>query len=218
MLTYSAQMTIQSVKLFYFMLLAAIITFGGCSNKQGNFNAISSFSRNYVNAVIEIPAGTNQRIKYIEMDGVFLVDRSGDDEGIIDFLPAPGNYGFVPGTFMDPVLGGDGEPVKIMVIAENMPTGTVLEVIPLLVMYFNENSGFGQNLVIPVIIATPASSRLQVINAFDYEDLFADYPEMVDILITWVASFRGQGSDELRAMGDGEVAINEIEKWEIRRQ
>lgn len=199
------------------LLIATLLASGGCSNKQmRNFNAIPSFSRNYVNAVIEIPAGTNQRIKYSEMDRMFLIDQSAGPGGIIDFLPAPGNYGFVPGTFMDPVMGGDGEPLKILVIAESLPTGTVMEVIPLLVLYFTEYIS-GQELVIPTIISVPASHRHQVINAFNYEDLFESYPDLVDILVKWFASFRGVSPDDLRAMGDGDVAVNEVGKWEIRR-
>jgi inorganic pyrophosphatase len=200
-----------------FILVSALCGTGGCSNKQmRNFNSIPSFSRDYVNVVIEIPAGTNQRIRYSEDERRFYLDESGGAGGIIDFLPSPGNFGFVPGTFMDPVMGGDGHPLKILVIAESLPTGTVMEVIPLLVLYFNDYST-GHRLVVPIIISIPASHRHQVINAFYYEELFESYPGLVDILIEWFAAFNGVTPDDLRAMGDGEVAVNEVKKWETRR-
>jgi inorganic pyrophosphatase len=203
--------------LFLIILVSTLTGTPGCSNRQTrNFNSIPSFSRDYVNVVVEIPAGTSQRIRYSEDDRRFYIDESAGAGGIIDFLPCPGNFGFVPGTFMDPVMGGNGEPLKILVIAESLPTGTVMEVIPLLVLYFNDYST-GHRLVVPIIISIPASHRHQVIGAFDYEELFENYPGLVDILIEWFAVFNGVTPDDLRAMGDGEVAINEVKKWEIRR-
>ena len=208
--------------LFQFLLFVVIISFlgslAGCSNKQmRNFNAIPTFTINYVNAVIEIPAGTNRKIAYNEEKRMFLVDQADGEDRTVDFLPYPANYGFVPGTFIDPVMGGDGDPVDIMVISESLPTGTVLEVIPLLVLYFDDDSGYAGRLTDPKIIAVPASERLRVIRADNYEDLFDNYPGVVDILIKWFVSYKGPGVKELKAMGDGEVALNEIRKWELRR-
>ena len=200
------------------VLLLIILTVYGCSNKQmRNFNAIPSFSMGYVNAVIEIPAGTNREIYYNEEQRMFLPEQIDGNDRIIDFLPYPVNYGFVPGTFIDPVMGGDGDPVDIMVISESMPTGSVLEVIPLLVLYFQGDTGYESRLTDPKIVAIPANPRLRIIAANNYEDLFDNYPDLVDILITWFTAYKGQGVHELRAMGDGDVAINEIRKWEIRR-
>ena len=208
--------------LFQFLLFPVIIFFlislSGCSNKQmRNFNAIPTFTMSYVNAVIEIPAGTNRKISYNEEKRMFLVEQDDGADRVVDFLPYPANYGFVPGTFIDPVMGGDGDPVDIMVISESLPTGTVLEVIPLLVLYFDYDSGYASHLTDPKIIAIPASERLRVIRADNYEDLFDNYPGVVDILIKWFVSYKGPGVKELKAMGDGEVALNEIRKWELRR-
>jgi inorganic pyrophosphatase len=206
------------INLKFVLFLPALLfpAFSGCGNNQmRNFNAIPSFSRNHVNAVIEIPAGTNQRIKYFETDKMFLVDQDGNG-GIIDFLPCPGNFGFVPSTFLDPVMGGDGNPVKIFVISEHVPTGTVMEVIPLLVLYFTDGPENGQ-LTIPKVVAVPASVSRQVIKAQSYEDLFNDYPGLVDMLVKWFVSTEVSDTYDLKALGDGEVAIKEIQKWEIRR-
>ncbi len=208
--------------LLQFLILTVFISsftpLTGCSNKQmRNFNAIPTFTMNYVNAVIEIPAGTNRKISYNEEKRMFLVEQVNGKDQVVDFLPYPANYGFVPGTFIDPVMGGDGDPVDILVISESLPTGTVLEVIPLLVLYFEDDSGYGNRLTDPKIIAIPASERLRVISALNYEDLFEKYPSLVDILIKWFLSYKGPGMKELKAMGDGEVAQNEIRKWEIRR-
>ena len=183
-----------------------------------NFNAIPTFTQNHVNAVIEIPAGTNQKLEYNIEKKMFLVEQSDGSEQIIDFLPSPGNYGFVPGTFLDPIMGGNGDPIDILILSESLPTGTTIEVIPLLILYFTIDPGINSPVTVPKIIAVPASERLRIVNAVNYEELFDNYPEIVDILVIWLQKYyKDAGSMMLKAMGDGEVAVNEIRKWDIMR-
>ena len=46
---------------------------------------------------------------------------------IVNFLPYPANYGFIPSTFMDKKKGGDGDALDILLISEHMVTGTVVD-------------------------------------------------------------------------------------------
>jgi inorganic pyrophosphatase len=201
------------------LMLIVLFSFNGCGNKQmRNFNAIPPFTRNHVNAVIEIPAGTNKKLEYNIEKKMFLAEHSNGSEHFIDFLPCPGNYGFVPGTFLDPIMGGDGDPIDILILSESLPTGTIIEVIPLLVLYFSVDPEAKSPVMIPKIIAVPASEGLRIINAVNYEELFDHYPDIVDILIKWFQNYnKSAGPHELKAMGDGEVALNEIRKWDIMR-
>ncbi len=202
------------------LLLPVILLWvvSGCGNRQTyDFSMTPAFSGDYVNAVVEISAGTNRIIVYDQDSRMFIWEQENGSEKLVDFLPYPANYGFVPGTFTDPVLGGDGRPVAIMVICESVPTGTVIEVIPLLVLYFDDDLSPRSRLTDPVVISVPARERQRVIRAGTYEDLFDDYPDLVDILVRWFGSYKGTGSRQLRAMGDGDVALNEIGKWEVRR-
>jgi inorganic pyrophosphatase len=201
------------------LILIFLFAIQGCGNKQmRNFNAIPPFTRNHVNAVIEIPAGTNKRLEYNIDKKMFLAEHSNGSAGFIEFLPSPGNYGFVPGTFLDPVMGGSGNPIDILVLSESLPTGTIIEVIPLLILYFAVDQETSSTVTEPKIIAVPASEGLRIINAVNYEELFDNYPDVVDILVKWFQNYnKGNGSRELKAMGDGEVAVNEIRKWDIMR-
>lgn len=182
-----------------------------------DFSKYPAFSRGYTNAVIEIPAGTNRIINWDAESRMFVAEQEDNEDKLVDFLPFPANYGFVPGTFTDPVLGGEGQPVAVMIICESVPTGTVMEVVPLLVLYFDDDNVTRSNLTDPVVIAVPARESQRVIQAGSYEDLFDDYPDLMDILVKWFVSYRGSGSKRLRAMGDGDVAMKEIKKWEVRR-
>jgi inorganic pyrophosphatase len=60
----------------------------------------------YVNAIIEVPKGSRTKFKYDEKQGLFLFDK---------ILPIgqsfPFDFGFVPST-----IGGDGDPLDILVL------------------------------------------------------------------------------------------------------
>ena len=74
-----------------------------------------------VTGVVEIPAGTRNKIEYDETLGVFRLDRT-----LYSPVEYPFEYGFIPST-----LGGDGDPLDLLVLTSE-PTfpGCVLEVRP----------------------------------------------------------------------------------------
>lgn len=205
-----------------FIYLILLIAFAACTPNPGkqmrNFNAIPSFSSEYVNAVIEIPAGTNKKYEYSEEKKMFLADYIDGKERIVDFLPYPGNYGFVPSTYLDPKLGGDGDAIDILVISESVPTGTMIEVIPIWIMYFDDSSSITEHKEKdPKIIAVPADPKYRVIEATTYNELQSKYPDIVMILERWFLSYKGKDIMKVVAWGDGDMAIKEIEKWQINR-
>ena len=78
-------------------------------------------------AVIEIPAGTTTKIEFQgKVEG--FTARNGPEGAIrrVRFLPYPGNYGFIPETCQSVELGGDGDPLDVLVISDSVPTGTEL--------------------------------------------------------------------------------------------
>jgi inorganic pyrophosphatase len=201
-------------------ILIMILLIAGCKPNTGkqmrNFNAIPSFSSDYVNAVIEIPAGTNKKYEYRLDKKMFLADYIDGKERMVDFLPYPGNYGFVPNTYMDPKLGGDGDPLDILVIAESVKTGTMLEVIPIWIIYFEDRSDLAELREMDYkIIAVPADFEKRVITAISFEELQLNYPDILFILERWFLSYKGRGVMKVTAWGDGEDAMNEIKKWQI---
>jgi len=72
--------------------------------------------------VVEIPAGSNHKIEINTNSGAFEVDQQDGKDRVVDFLPYPGNYGFVPGTKMSKAAGGDGDALDILLIAESQAT------------------------------------------------------------------------------------------------
>lgn len=160
--------------------------------------------------VVEIPAGTNKKIEYNYETNTFPPDVKNGVTRVIDFLPYPGNYGFVPSTLMDHVRGGDGDALDILLIAEHVPSGTVIEVEPIGVIVLSDN---GENDT--KIIAIPAEDNLKV---FDV-DSAGQYPENYEavkaIVKLWFLNYKGGGKMDFKQWGDEKSARTVIEKWKI---
>jgi len=98
-----------------FIVLA--FSFFSCEEPAPDFKSLPSETSQGILAVIEIPSGTNRKIEYNPNTERFEIDVKNGKERVIDFLPYPGNYGFIPSTMMDENRGGDGDALDILVIA-----------------------------------------------------------------------------------------------------
>ena len=63
-----------------------------------------NFSNNYT-AIVEIPAGTNKKFEYNYNTKTFEIEIINGLERTINYLPYPGNYGFINNTYMNLKLG-----------------------------------------------------------------------------------------------------------------
>ena len=162
----------------------------------------------FYNAVIEIPAGTNKKIEYNKKSKKFEIDQRDDKDRIVDFLPYPGNYGYIPGTLMDKGRGGDGDAIDVLVLAENLPTGTVIPVRPIAtLMLFDEGEADTK------IIAIPVDTSLQTMHITGFEHFMIDYDAARHIIETWFMNYDGLGTNEFRGWNNEDYAKKEIEKW-----
>ena len=107
-------------------LLALLTALTTCKQDQVDPRSVPALEGEYLQMIVEIPAGTNQKIEFDYNDGTFKVDQIDGKDRVIDFLPYPGNYGFIPNTLMDKERGGDGDALDILVIGESVATGTAL--------------------------------------------------------------------------------------------
>lgn len=164
-----------------------------------------------VRAVVEIPAGTNRKIEYQTQRERFEVDSIRGKERIIDFLPYPGNYGFIPSTYMDPEKGGDGDALDILVISETLPIGTAIETIPIAALLLKDGGEIDTK-----IIAIPVDPDLRVIDATDFKEFFIKYNAAKYMIELWFLNYKGVGEMELIGWRDERVAMDEIERWIVR--
>lgn len=85
-----------------------------------------------VNAVIEIPMGTDVKYEYDPEKQLMKVDRI-----LFTAMCYPMNYGFIPGT-----AGGDGDPLDILVMCDRpLLSGSYIEVRPVGVLNMQDEEG-----------------------------------------------------------------------------
>lgn len=177
--------------------------------KSINYEKLSALTEEgYLNAVIEIPAGTNKKIEYNKESKKFEIDQRDGKDRIINFLPYPGNYGYVPGTLMDKERGGDGDAVDILVLAESLPTGTVIAVRPIAtLMLFDENEADTK------LIAIPVDTTLQTMEVANFEHFMIDYDAARRMIEDWFMNYDGLGTNEFKGWENEKYARREVEKW-----
>ena len=104
--------------------------FSSCSTEK---KEIINLSNNYT-AIVEIPAGTNKKFEYNYKTKTFEIEIINGVERTINYLPYPGNYGFISNTYMDPEIGGDGDALDVLIISESIQQGKKVEINPVAIL------------------------------------------------------------------------------------
>lgn len=165
---------------------------------------IINFSNNYT-AIVEIPAGTNKKFEYNYNTKTFEIEIINGLERTINYLPYPGNYGFINNTYMNPETGGDGDALDVLIISESIQQGKKIEIDPVAILKLLDRGQEDHK-----VIATLRNSKMN----FSQDSL----PNSVKtILQTWFCNYKGPKKIEFIAWGDKEDAINEIEKWAVKK-
>lgn len=141
-----------------------------------------SAERKLLQVVVETPAGTNH-IQHLDVaSGEFRpVRRAGLDQ-VVEFLPSPGNGGFIPGTHST----SPETPVSALVLAETQPAGTIVEVLPLSLVTLDDNGTLRS-----VVLAVPARPSQQILpETVTWQALVEKYPGVREGLRQW---FQHQG-------------------------
>ena len=200
-----------------FFLSLSILSLLGCVGRNAetvkDYEHLPTYTEQGINVVVEIPAGTNHKIEYDKEKKVFVVDQRNGKDRIIDFLPYPGNYGFIPSTYMDSALGGDGDALDVLVIGESVPKGTVMAVKPIAALLLMDEGEEDTK-----IIAVPADPQLRVMNADNFQDFSITYDGAKHIIETWFLYYDGLGTAESKGWKDGQYAMKEIEKWAMGKE
>ena len=130
---------------------------------------------------IEIPAGTKQKWEFNDETGEMEKDYKDGKERIIQFLPYPGNYGFIPET-----LAGDGDPIDVIDLDEAEQRGELKEVRIIGALNFEDK----KEEDIKFIGASPNGTfgHIQSI-----EQLLMEKPAVLEILKSWFLNYKKPG-------------------------
>lgn len=189
-------------KCIYIFFLASIFS---CNKKIDYYHIPSLSAANNFNAVIEIPAGTNKKFEYNKDTQSFEIDKKEGKDRVVQFLPYPGNYGYIPSTFSDPEKGGDGDALDVLVLSESAATGSILEIVPIAVVKLIDDGELDYK-----IIAVPFNKNDRIINANTYKEFTQKFPEVKTIIELWFLNYNKDDEAKIDGWGDEKEAKKEI--------
>ncbi len=202
-------------KLILLLLCTSLFALTSCSEsslrKKSYDNLPAITEKGTLNMVVEIPAGTNHKYEYDYKQKGFKVEIEGNKQRVVDFLPYPGNYGFIPSTLMEEEKGGDGDALDVLLISESMKTGKVAEIIPIATLLLEDNGEIDTK-----IIAVPLDTALSVIDARSYQVFLIEYDAAKRIIEEWFTHYKGGRQVKLIGWKDESYAWKEVEKWVVK--
>ncbi len=176
-----------------------------------NHLTLPSYAANgHLQGVIEIPAGTNTKYEYNKQLLEFQPDLRNGQPRYVDFMSYPLNYGFIPSTRMDKARGGDGDPLDVLVLAEHLSTGTVIEVQPIGLLLLKDSGEFDHK-----VLAIPADPSKRIIRATNWAEFQRDYSAIRHIIELFFLYYDGLGTMLLMGWADEKAAIEEVKKWQL---
>lgn len=158
-----------------------------------------------ITAVIEIPAGTNHKYEYNYSSREFECEIRDGKPRVVKFLPYVGSYGFIPGTYMDPAIGGDGDALDILIIGESIKQGEIIEIKPIATLKLLDGGEEDHK-----VIGVPIDSSLNLTNIQDFNDLPDPIKEIIKI---WFTNYKGAGKMSFQKWVGTDSTNIEIQKW-----
>ncbi|WP_238388005.1 inorganic diphosphatase [Hymenobacter sediminis] len=185
---------------------------GGLTACRTDYADLPTFSaeRKLVQVVVEMPAGSNHEQQYNPGTQQFELPQKPGANELIEFLPVPGNLGFIPGTQTAPISPqAPADPIPALVLAESQPVGTVLEVIPVALLVLDVNSNLE-----PVVLAVPARPAQRILpDATDWVSLNRHYPGVRQSLSLWFQHRNSAAETRIAGWQDEKAADQYIRRW-----
>lgn len=193
-------------------LLIAVLSIFSCGIQDVSESVLLDHSKTpfkdakgNIQAVIEIPAGSNHKFEYNYTSKTFECEIVDGKPRVVKFLAYPGNYGFIPGTLMDKTRGGDGDAIDVLILGEAIPQGKVLPIKPIAMLKLMDRGEEDHK-----IIAVPINPILNTVGATTFSELD---PSIKTIIQTWFTSYKGPGKMEFQGWENDSVTLVEIQKW-----
>ena len=145
--------------------------------------------------VVEIPTGTNAKWEVDKATGHLKWEFKKKKPRVVRYLGYPGNYGMIPRTILPKELGGDGDPLDIIVIGPAVPRGSVVQARLIGVLEMLDNGEKDDKL-----IAVLSNSPLAKVSSI--EELSREFKGITEILEIWFSNYKGPGKMESKGFGD----------------
>ncbi len=170
------------------------------SQKKHLVNDIAPYNNNgELNAVIEIPAGTIEKWEVNKQTGELDIEKISGEIRKIDYLPYPGNYGMIPQTLLPKSLGGDGDPLDIIILGPAGEKGSIVNCKLIGVLKLLDRGEQDDKL----IAVQEGTKMFQIENI---KQLDAKYFGILNSIETWFINYKGKGKMQPQGFGSKEEA------------
>jgi len=157
-----------------------------------------------INVAVEIPTGSVAKWEVDKTDGSMKWEILEDGPRKVKYLGYPGNYGMIPQTYLPKDLGGDGDPLDVIVLGPAVERGSVVECKIIGVLELLDR-GEQDDKLIAVMKDTP----FYEVNSI--EELKENFNGALEIVSTWFDNYKGPGKMELQKIADKERAEEILE-------
>jgi inorganic pyrophosphatase len=191
--------------------LTFILTVISCRKSVDYYKTPLLSINSNLNAVIEIPAGTNKKFEYNKTTKSFEIDKTDGQDRIINFLPYLANYGFIPSTYSDLKKGGDGDPLDVLVLSESTPTGTIIEIKPIAMLKLLDNGEQDYK-----VIAIPHDINQRILDIKNLEELTIRFPEIKKMIELWFLNYNKKDEAIINGWANERATLEEIFKNKLK--
>lgn len=153
-----------------------------------------------INAVIEISAGDNDKWEVCKDDGIMRWDKENGKPRVVRYLGYPVNYGIVPKAVLSREIGGDGDPLDILVIGKLLKRGQVVKAKLIGVFRMENEVGERDDKLIAVLPDTHFGDIKSI------DELNEKFPGVTSIIETWFMNYKGPGKVQSEGFGSLEEA------------
>ena len=179
------------------------------TGKKNFFHEYNAFNNDgTINVIVEIPAGDNDKWELWKKDGSIRWEFQNNSFRKIKYLPYISNYGFVPQTLFSKEIGGDGDPVDVILLGERFERGSVIKGKILGLINMKDEGRLDSKIV--AVNQNSFVFNSSIINNFD--DLNANYPGALEIIEIWFQNYKLNNKILINGYGSVNDAKNLINK------
>ncbi len=179
------------------------------TGKKNFFHGYNAFNADgTINVIVEIPAGDNDKWELWKKDGSIRWEFQNNSFRKIKYLPYISNYGFVPQTLFSKEIGGDGDPIDVILLGERLKRGSVIKGKILGVINMKDEGRLDSKIV--AVNQNSFVFNSSILNNFD--DLSKNYPGALEIIEIWFRNYKLNNNNIINGYGSVNDAKNLINK------
>lgn len=154
-----------------------------------------------VNVVVEIPTGTTAKWEVSKPEGQLKWEIRKGKPRVVNYLGYPGNYGMIPRTLLPKDLGGDGDPLDVIVLGPSVARGSVISAKIIGVLRLLDR-GEQDDKLIAVMAGTP----MYGVNSMT--ELDQAYVGVSTIIESWFSNYKGPGKMQAKGFAESGEAMD----------